>query len=855
MSTPRTLEQWNEIKKNCFDQLTSNETLYGKEPEGICMYAVKDGMTFPIVKLKRDEYVEAVKKGSVVLNRGGPKDLKRLQVNYLLLQDDYKHDDDEEPVGQAHLKSFANYLEVTTSKLESILPKLWQHADNAKEFAKQLALYIKAKLIPEWLRLTLFHARLNSMKSMGSESAIDDAHESTQSRTMIPSAPDDIYKLIVEALLSKHGVTGKNVEHLIEVLQDKWGHLWFEDELSSGGKKDMKQEVKKLRSNEMKKSIQASITQSTLTYPSPDIMSEIKGFVGIDRSYTTPRLEQKQKKNHLIICDLDGTLIHTSLDNKYDTVEEFKFHTNILAMLQSYLTSGEFDLFLLTGRDQSLQADIKTQLQKIGLIPTDIYCNPDKSLITTVKWKRNKMEELYSQYVDVMRIPTSTNEDGKSLVSSGYAQSDVRKIIHFEDHPQILDEGRTIFMGTRVKYLPILVDIHTGVCSIPPVRGKTTLVTLVEPPGSGKSTVFNQIKRQMEEKYPARGDALILSFDNMVHLYPNESDEFRFTTLKRELYKAINDGRNLILFDVCNSGSSTLKLLDEVSKKYPNQVNIIKTTFLPMEQIKSKKGKVSSSSSSLAQDPNDQKRKLLGSWKPNSQYIDLCIKRCQDRIESKSMNGSTLNVSDPTKLADIVHEKANKCIHQIIQRNIQNLNTSHCVDLSSKTKVSVLLKLIEDKIHASVDHQEKAILNNPSHYYCGLLLPQSQFNSLIQEIRPDSHSIVSLPHITMISPQAIDSYSPLVFGSLYNVVMNHPTVVSPGVVFTPVIVSSITSSTGLCQQKAGLTPLYPHVTIAIKSSHSAKESYDILSRNRPLDASLPSEFTTRSFQTVVVPLL
>jgi hypothetical protein len=566
----------------------------------------------------------------------------------------------------------------------------------------------------------------------------------------------------------------------------------------------------------------------------------------------------------LVICDLDTILINTSV-----TDAPWQYHAKPLAMLQAYISSGCYDLVVLTSRDESLSGQIKTELAKVDLHTTNIY-NVDKSIPIT-KWKRKIMESLFGLYCnsrhdignkdgddtkekqideenkDTKEKKEATNGNGSvANAAEPYDRYSTMVVVHM-DHPRPLEEGRSIFVGKHVRYIPIQVDSKLGTCRSLPSPPSAIVITLVEPPGSGKSSVFEELGRQIELTYPQRGPCITLSFDKLAHELKNSSNEERYARFMGDLNKYVSAGR-IIFVDCCNDGASILKRLKEFSAR----CHVIIATFVPIRtNISGKKKAIS---------------------KPDADYITSCIARCQTRIDTGLMNGSTLVVEDAAQLKDIVSKKATDCVHQITTRGVEQFAPPFVDELekyippSIKSKVDILMRRI-----ASIFADSTTTNTSGNNYYLGLLLPKHLFDTLVQESKC-TLPIVPLPHVTIMAPQDCfthkgpDAY----FGERYCVTIAQ-TITTPNIVVTPVQLSlslasssSSTTTTGMTTitpivtpataERIPLVPTAAHITIAVGVGHKPHDANQLVPSRGEAASTSDDKTTPISFGAVIVPL-
>lgn len=136
-----------EEKQKYFDHMVNNAEIFGKNPEGLILYAIKDSEAYPICKLKRPEYYNSDLKVGIL--PGSDADLCRLQ---LLVCQDRIDDIPLNKLQQNAVEEFQEYLKSITFTLVNNFSEL-QSFSNDK---KQLATLMEKLDLPNWVRVALF---------------------------------------------------------------------------------------------------------------------------------------------------------------------------------------------------------------------------------------------------------------------------------------------------------------------------------------------------------------------------------------------------------------------------------------------------------------------------------------------------------------------------------------------------------------------------------------------------------------------------------------------------------------------------------------------------------------------------
>lgn len=131
-----------DFASSCAESMVRQPELYGQDPEGVVLYALRGDLRFPIAKLKRAEYLS--------LHRG----LRSPEAHLCLVQKlvlEGKADDLEDEASRQHAAEFEKFLEETEARVETWAQCL-KDVTSRKEFAAKLL----AAKFPTWLQQSLF---------------------------------------------------------------------------------------------------------------------------------------------------------------------------------------------------------------------------------------------------------------------------------------------------------------------------------------------------------------------------------------------------------------------------------------------------------------------------------------------------------------------------------------------------------------------------------------------------------------------------------------------------------------------------------------------------------------------------
>lgn len=325
------------------------------------------------------------------------------------------------------------------------------------------------------------------------------------------------------------------------------------------------------------------------------------------------------------VFDFDLTLVGES--------ETFTANPQTVHALHTYYNLGA-TICILTGRDLTIQDSIVSYLRTIISCPMEFYFRePGTSIflhkVQTIQMLSTRFGSMY----------------------------------HFEDDSNVLNACAGIVNTRGGKYMGHVIT--DGCVSHIITSQKTSLlITLVDAPGTGKTSVFNEIEKQV-------GNVTWVSPDKISNEYKRVMGEkippdIMYAKLKKQFKKGVASG-GIVLIDTCNNKPEFIKDI------LASGNHAIVGTFMVTSEVK-KKGKMVH-----VIDPS---------------YLKFITTNVTKRIADKqskvnAMNGSTL---DCINAVDIALDKANGCLHQIISRNIPRFATTI---LSLDEKVSILMSEIK----------------------------------------------------------------------------------------------------------------------------------------------------------------
>jgi len=311
---------------------------------------------------------------------------------------------------------------------------------------------------------------------------------------------------------------------------------------------------------------------------------------------------------------------------------------NIVQMLQVY-AKLHIPILILTGRHILEEDVIRDVLQSLNISYT-LKCRPSHLSVTIHKC--SVMKKLAVQYDN---------------------------IYHFEDNSTTISQCAQIVNSNNGKYAGHLIEY--GIISKLITKNECLFVALVGPPGSGKTSVFNLLAPRFSQVGWISPDKIATTYREL-HGEKIAPEQMHLEMVKA--FKHASESGGIIFVDMCHNKPDTLK--DIMACGHPYLIG----SFMVLNEIK-KKGK------------NVQVM--------SKEYRDFISANVTHRIQSKDMNGSTLDCSNAVEIA---LKKAEGCVHQIIQRNIPLLS-NEIIPLEQMTELvytQIMEKLSTAPCHSMV---------------------------------------------------------------------------------------------------------------------------------------------------------
>jgi hypothetical protein len=361
------------------------------------------------------------------------------------------------------------------------------------------------------------------------------------------------------------------------------------------------------------------------------------------------------------VFDFDLTLVGESLPSSTDG---FVCNPQIVQTLHTYYALGAI-ICILTGRDLTKQDAIVAYLSTIISCPMEFYF-------------REPGTSIFLHKVQTIRA-----------LSARFGS-----VYHFEDDSNILNASSGIVLSRGSKYIGHVIT-DGWVSNIITSQKTSLLITLVDAPGTGKTSIFKEVEKQVGNVTWVSPDRISTDYKRMTG--EKIPPDIMYAKLKKQFKKGAESG-GVVLIDTCNNKPEFIKDILASGHKY-----IIGTFMLTSETKK--------------------KGKSIQVIHPD--YVDFIRKNVTKRIEDKhagktdAMNGSTL---DCITAVDIALEKAGGCLHQITSRDVKRFAmTSLTVD----EKVVIMMQHIRDMlsqitttmIHAKLTTSDGTVVTDTTELY------------------------------------------------------------------------------------------------------------------------------------------
>ena len=397
----------------------------------------------------------------------------------------------------------------------------------------------------------------------------------------------------------------------------------------------------------------------------------------------------------LVLSDFDATLTDQISDD-YSLFDR----KNIIAyekpfsILKAYKSMGA-DMYVLTGRNIDLAPKIEDYVASILGFRVPVLARP--IVDSKIVHKTRTVSQL------------CTNE----TINYG-------TVIHLEDDITVLNACSDIVNSLNIRYIGHQL-CDGNVADIITTTKFATIVTLVQPPASGKSNTLSKI----EEIYSTQGITVTyVSHDRLVQKWRQNNPAqqnpdgswlrpdgaWMFKSLQKTFNLGVATG-GLVIVDMCNDSAGMIKNIKATNSK------TIVGTFALVEEFKNSKGKLET--------------------KMTEEYKNFCLTNSKNRITARKCGESTLDTSI-SKANEVINTKIIGCTRQITTRNVIKLATK-IVDID--TMVSIL------RTHIDKALEDGRVTNNVNAYLAvPVTSPESNMNC------PDGFYKVVYPHITTVPP-------------------------------------------------------------------------------------------------------
>ena len=421
----------------------------------------------------------------------------------------------------------------------------------------------------------------------------------------------------------------------------------------------------------------------------------------LDPKLEDPKLEDPKlgdqkldpKNRFLVLCDFDGTFVESTPIGHHILSSDLKVIPSTGKALYSYAVMGA-EIVILTGRSEELTEAIKnfveSELAKLS---------PSLEIAVIVR----------------ARPATCSILDHKIMAAADQLNSGkFGTVVHFEDDKCVLNKVSHFVNKLNVRYLGHWM-VGNKLKEIITCATQAVVVTLVQGPGSGKTTILAKLKLA----YELQGrDVVHFGPDSITNAWREEPGnatgtippDVMYKRLLRFLSRAVARG-DLLLLDMCNDTANMIKLIIESGAK------VVMGSFIKSVTATTKKGLVAN-----FVDP---------------EYLKFVQANVQSRIQSTAMNGSTLCGEKAIK---ICASKTAGCLHQVLTRGVKRYDSNPA---THPVSIDEAVQMLMVDIDAALDSKAVSTIKS----FVGVPMTNGH---------PVNHRegfwIVENPHVTIVPP-------------------------------------------------------------------------------------------------------
>jgi hypothetical protein len=802
--------------------LNSNPSLYGNHPEGFVGYACTlgfDGLPdkcYPWCKDKDESYLALHRK--MCLNPGASKDLMSVQILHINDQCDDEKDCLGKDLRDTHVKIFREALIVMADDLSQISHSLFIKSSNPKDYAEvvnsipnslwwmrshlfKLRTSLKVENESDFEAIELIYQILKSPAKTGADlSRLQDLQASDgvtwwkkdSKVTSVPVTNDPVAKTKMINLIHLFNAMVLDEQNdidkvelaaiipLLEGIMNKGKSRTLIDRLSKWAQSDLTPITTEAVAMAMtvQEPTFSLFTESDVQAPalpdSVEVTSPVLQLFDAVPPLNTPIdiIDSVVRNGFLVITDFDHSFAETSVEDHSVFDSDPSVCTPIMQtvnMLRGYQIMGA-KIYCVTGRDHSLVPSISQWIAKI--------LGYEISVIGKVRSEKIDGDNILKYKVDTITDLLNLNPD-------------VETVVHIEDDTRVLNEVADVVNAQSRRYLGIQVQ-DSKLVNVITSKHRPIIVTLVQPPASGKSTIL----KSLNEYYSERGFKTAYMSPDLINRELRKRASFADKSVKipgnimyAEIMRAFRNGvttSDIFFIDMCHDSSGILKDM------YAFGATLVCGSFMKLRTVKTKKA--------TKQDIDPS-------------YANFLLENARARVAKKvlnvdssvPMNGSTLD--DNTKILDVLTKKTTGCINQLSLRSIK------LYDPSSETPIMPLDQCIElMKVDIDLALTGGSSNSRVTGAYVGFPVKLDKLKRL------ESHYDVKYPHITMIPPTSslIECLPSIGLGVTIKVL---PIVETANTLVHPALWSEeLTKSTNEDQVRHG------HITRQVRHGHAPVEA-------------------------------
>ena len=414
-------------------------------------------------------------------------------------------------------------------------------------------------------------------------------------------------------------------------------------------------------------------------------------------------LETKPQNRIVVFVDFDGTFVRGTPTGHHILVDNLQVITATCCAMCSYYEM-DAEVMIVTGRAESLTAAITKFVQSEMAKHLPGGMAPD---------------------VIVHARPTcqSINNHKTQTVLRELQTNKFMTVVHFEDDRNVINDVSALVKAKGIRYLGhLMMNDKLNRIITDPTRA--IVVTLVQGPASGKSTILTAV----QSHYESNGHLVVyVSPDCVTQEWRNEQketggdpripSEIMFKRLMSKFFKGVSSGA-IVIVDMCHDNYNMLKIIKS------SDAAVVMGSFIKIAEVKGKKGPI----------------KVV-----HPEYLTFVKANAASRVAAKTagnheaMNGSTLDSEEA--ISKVVDNKTTGCVFQVVGRGIKQYDPN---PETPPMTLSEATKLVLADVDAAL--KSSNAVTSVVNAYVGVPVKLKGL-----ALRDGFRAVVD-PHITMVAP-------------------------------------------------------------------------------------------------------